>query len=91
LFKDYCGTPLQVSNHKPSKITGKEYSFIRFNTLAFPCFNEFYALFSPNGIKVIPLNIGELLTPIGLAYWILDDGSSKNLYWYYLCTSQQVT
>jgi hypothetical protein len=26
-------------------------------------------------IKIVPLNIGELLTPIGLALWIQDDGS----------------
>ena len=26
------------------------------------------------GVKVIPANIGELLTPIGLAYWFGDDG-----------------
>jgi hypothetical protein len=24
--------------------------------------------------KIVPLNIGELLTPIGLAYWIADEG-----------------
>jgi hypothetical protein len=28
-------------------------------------------------IKIVPLNIGELLTPIGLAHWIMDDGFSK--------------
>jgi hypothetical protein len=25
--------------------------------------------------KVVPLNIDELLTPLGLCYWICDDGS----------------
>ena len=25
-------------------------------------------------IKIVPLNIGEILTPIGLAHWIMDDG-----------------
>lgn len=28
-------------------------------------------------IKIVPLNIEELLTPIGLAHWIMDDGFSK--------------
>jgi hypothetical protein len=27
-------------------------------------------------IKIVPINIGELLTPIGLAHWIMDDGFS---------------
>ena len=27
------------------------------------------------GKKIVPLNIGELLTALGLCYWICDDGS----------------
>jgi hypothetical protein len=33
-----------------------------------PIFNEFYDLFYKDGKKIIPKNIGELLTPISLAY-----------------------
>jgi hypothetical protein len=40
-----------------------------------PCFNELLELFYADGKKVIPNNIGDLLTPLGLAYWICDDGS----------------
>jgi hypothetical protein len=36
-------------------------------------------------IKIVPLNIGELLTPIGLAHWIMDDGY-KNGRGLVLCT-----
>ena len=36
------------------------------------------------GVKIIPANIGELLTPVGLAYWFMDDAylhkSSKGFY-----------
>jgi len=45
-----------------------------FHTFAFSCFNGFVDLFYPNGIKIVPANIGELLTPVGLAFWIMDDG-----------------
>jgi hypothetical protein len=31
-------------------------------------------MFYPNGIKILPVNIGEILTPAGLAYWAQDDG-----------------
>lgn len=43
--------------------------------MALPCFNEFYNLFYHEGKKVIPLNIYDLLTPLGLAFLICDDGS----------------
>ena len=32
-----------------------------------PCLSELYTLFYPNGIKVIPENIYEILTPVALA------------------------
>lgn len=31
-------------------------------------------MFYVNKVKIVPLNIGTLLTPIGLAQWIADDG-----------------
>jgi len=36
---------------------------------------ELHSLFYPNGIKIIPQNIFELLTPIALAHMIMGDGS----------------
>ena len=31
-----------------------------------------------NKIKIIPYNIYDLLTPIALAHWIMDDGVKRN-------------
>lgn len=31
-------------------------------------------MFYNNKIKIVPKNIKEFLTAIGLAYWIMDDG-----------------
>lgn len=45
--------------------------------MALPCFNIFRESFYPNGKKIVPTNIDELLTDIGLAYWIMDDGSKQ--------------
>ena len=39
-----------------------------FKTRLMPCLTELHTLFHPNGIKVIPDNIYELLTPIALAH-----------------------
>jgi hypothetical protein len=54
---------------------GMVYSAIYLRTYALPCFNELLLTFYPLGNKIVPLNIAELLTPLGLAYWICDDGS----------------
>jgi LAGLIDADG DNA endonuclease family len=43
-------------------------------TYSLPCFNELFDLFYLDGKKIVPSNIAELLTPLGLAYWICDDG-----------------
>ena len=75
LFQAFCSAGPKVENPRPDKRTGKVSSAIFFYTYALPCFNELYDLFYPNGQKVVPLNIADLLTPIGLAYWIADDGS----------------
>lgn len=40
-----------------------------------PCFNEFRELFYKSVKKIIPVNIYDLLISIGLAFWIMDDGS----------------
>lgn len=59
--------------------TKKTYSAISFTTMQFPCFNVYRELFYDlNKKKIVPGNISELLTPRGLAFWIMDDGSKQN-------------
>ena len=55
--------------------TNKNYSSLTLRTRSLPLFTEYYKLFYLNGVKVIPNNIGDLLTPLGLAHWIMQDGS----------------
>ena len=57
------------------KKTGKIRYSLSFSTLALPCFNELYESFYFEGKKIIPNNIVDFLTPVSLAYWIMDDGS----------------
>jgi hypothetical protein len=73
-FLDLCTAGPKVYNPAPDKRTGKVYSSIRVYTYSLPCLKEYYDLFYPNGQKVVPLNIGELLTLVSLAYWLADDG-----------------
>jgi len=50
-----------------------------------PCLTELHSLFYPNGIKIIPNNIYELLTSVALAHMIMGDGSWKR-YGLIICT-----
>ena len=59
------------------KRTNKIYSSISFTTMQLPCFNVFRELFYVSNVKTVPNNIYELLTPKGLAFWIMDDGSKQ--------------
>jgi hypothetical protein len=49
-----------------------------FQTRSLPCFTELYNLFYVNGVKGIPLDIFNLLTPPALAHWMIGDGSRKS-------------
>lgn len=51
------------------------YESAYFYTLAFPCLNYYRELFYPNGTKIVPANIGQLLTARGLAFWLQDDAA----------------
>ena len=43
-----------------------------------PCFNYLGDLFYIDKVKTIPSNIGDLLTEVGLAFWIMDDGGKSS-------------
>jgi len=80
LFKPYISENFSI---KPrsfiDKNTKKTYSSVSFATLTLPCFTYYRNLFyNTQNKKVIPSNISELLTPRGLAYWIMDNGSIQN-------------
>lgn len=55
--------------------TNKVCSAISFTTMQLPCFNAFKEMFYIVNVKRVPDNIYQLLTPRGLAFWIMDDGS----------------
>jgi hypothetical protein len=75
LFSAFCGSsPLEMSkfDFRPNKL--KRYFAIKFQTLCLPCFNIYREMFYNSlGVKIIPSNLGELLTARGLAYWLMDD------------------
>jgi hypothetical protein len=48
---------------------------VRIYTRQLSCFTKLHSLFYKNGVKVIPINIFDLLTPVSLAHWIMGDGT----------------
>jgi len=74
LFKDFCPSSPKIRNRLPHPKTGKVHGSIYFGSYSLPCFKELFHMFYPQGQKVVPQNIGDLLAPLSLAYWICDDG-----------------
>jgi heme/copper-type cytochrome/quinol oxidase subunit 1 len=56
-------------------LNGHIFYNVNFSTRSFPCFTIFYNMFYKNKIKIVPLDLYELLTYEALAHWICCDGS----------------
>lgn len=82
LLSHYC---TKLSSLKINKRLDKTSIAINFHTRALACFTELYNLFYVNGVKIIPENIYDLLTPAALAHWIQGDGVARS-YGLILCT-----
>jgi LAGLIDADG DNA endonuclease family/Proton-conducting membrane transporter len=73
----FTSTPLRPW---PNPKTGKIPTQYAFSSKCLPSLtilhNEWYNFNNETKkfIKIVPLNIGELLTPIGLAHWLMGDG-----------------
>lgn len=61
------------------KRNDKVYESWQFSTKAMPELLYYWNLFYPNGRKIIPVNIKELLNdPLSVATWFMDDGYKRN-------------
>ena len=74
IFESLCNSPPKITQTFYKK-TGNIHESISFTTRSLPCLNIYRKLFYNDKVKVVPSNIDELLTPIGLAIWIIGDGS----------------
>lgn len=57
---------------------GNRFYGLQFFTRSMPCITELHSLFYVNGVKLVPQNIYELLTPVALAHMVMGDGSEKS-------------
>ena len=73
--KDYIEWKYQIMKslvNTPPKLCRNAYYF---RTVTNPVFDWYRKVFYKGKTKIIPENIKEILTPLGLAVWIMDDGS----------------
>ena len=72
----YCSSYPRVRIRTNVLLLRKETISLEFFTRSMPCFTKIHSLFYPNGVKIIPNNIYELLTPIALGHMIMGDGTA---------------
>nr|QBM31598.1 hypothetical protein [Arthrobotrys musiformis] len=74
ILSHYCNSGPYLTT---STRAGKTSYALGIFTRSLSCFTELYSIFYPNGIKVIPENIYNLLTPVALAHLIMGDGGAS--------------
>nr|QVG61562.1 hypothetical protein [Rhizoctonia sp.] len=77
LFKDLGVVLMAAPSQGQSNVKGAVHTWYQFSTQSLSSWNSLQALWYVNGVKVVPQNISELLTPISLAYWLCDDGGKN--------------
>ena len=58
------------------RLGGKRYPCVQFVTRTSPVFTEWSGRFYSEGRKIVPPEIAELLTPLSMAIWLMDDGGA---------------
>ena len=83
LLSHYCSSsPTVIINKRANKVN---YG-LEFFTRSMPCITKLHSIFYSNGVKIVPHNIYELLTPIALAHLIMGDGQASR-HGLVLCTN----
>ena len=77
-LKDWVLTPPRQLSRVYHKDRTRTLVSWRFSTISHLALTFCYKLFYRDGKKVIPMNIGDLVThPLTLAVWLMDDGSKN--------------
>lgn len=73
VFKEWVTTPPKISFRYDEKRQPYAKSWW-FRTICHPKLTLFHKMFYKNGIKIVPKNIVDLLDPLAMAVWVMDDG-----------------
>jgi len=69
----YCNPTVPTIGKRLGK-KGKVRKIMRFATWTYTSFDWIYDLWYVNGVKEVPQSIGDYLTPLALAIWVMDSG-----------------
>jgi hypothetical protein len=61
---------------RPYEEGGELFPFVAVRSYSLPQFAEYRTLFYPDGEKYLRAELMEGLSPVGFAYWFMDDGST---------------
>jgi len=79
ILKEFVNKEPRTVTRTYHKDTKRFLTSVRFQTLNHPEFTFWYEIFYQNGRKIIPENMGEILTsPLALAVWFMDDGNKNH-------------
>ena len=65
-------------DNKFDRSSGIQYYGYKLCTMSLPCLNFYREWFYPAGVKIVPNDIMDHLTPLGLAHWFMQDGSKTS-------------
>lgn len=85
----YCSKPVPTLIHRSLKIEDSfNYKLTLFTFTSFTwIYDSFYKTVNGKTVKVVPSYIADFLTPLGLANWIMQDGSFKQKQGIYIATN----
>jgi hypothetical protein len=73
VFRDFVTMPVHLFDQQ---LGGRAYPCAQFATRTNPVFSEWHGSFYRGRRKSIPDDIDELLTPLAVAVWFMDDGAA---------------
>ena len=74
-FESYLSMALHEFDQR---LGGKRYPCVQFVTRTSPVFTSWRRRFYADGRKHVPDDIADLLTPLAIAVWFMDDGSADH-------------
>jgi len=77
IMKDFVNHEIKYSS---DTLHGKVYDSCYFRTICHPIFTDYQRMFYDSGVKVITNEIAEELTPLAIAVWYMDDGTTDGKY-----------